>query len=109
MSGRTDRFSGPKPMKVFTYLKARGCADILIAVTDGLKGMEEALEAVFPKTTLQPCIVHLLRQSLDFANWKQRKPLAAVLRLIYTATSADLAGAALDAFERGEWGHRFPT
>lgn len=96
-------------LKVFTDLKTRGCHDILIAVTDGLKGMEEALAAVFPRTTLQTCIVHLLRQSLDFANWKQRKPLAASLRTIYTAPSADLAVAALDAFERGEWGQRFPT
>ena len=96
-------------MKVFTDLKARGCQDILIAVTDGLKGMEEALAAVFPQTTLQTCIVHLLRNSLDFANWKQRKPLAAALRTIYTAPSADLAADALDAFERGEWGQRFPT
>jgi transposase-like protein len=96
-------------MKVFTDLKTRGCQDILIAVTDGLKGMEEALAAVFPRTTLQTCIVHLLRQSLDFANWKQRKPLAAALRTIYAAPSADLALSALDAFERGEWGQRFPT
>ena len=96
-------------MKVFTDLKARGCEDILIAVTDGLTGMEEALAAVFPATTLQTCIVHLLRQSLDFANWKQRKPLATALRTIYTAPNADLALAALDAFERGEWGQRFPT
>jgi putative transposase len=96
-------------MKVFTDLKTRGCQDILIAVTDGLKGMEEALEAVFAQTTLQTCIVHLLRQNLDLANWKQRKPLAAALRTIYTAPSADLAGAALEAFEHGEWGQRFPT
>src|SRR5262245_5702788 len=96
-------------MKVFADLQARGCQDILIAVTDGLKGMEEALAAVFPKTTLQTCIVHLLRQSLDFANWKQRKPLAAALRTIYTAPSADLAVHALEAVERGEWGTRFPT
>jgi putative transposase len=96
-------------MKVFTDLKTRGCQDILIAVTDGLKGMEEALAAVFPQTTLQTCIVHLLRNSLDFANWKQRKPLAAALRAIYTAPSADLAADALDVFERGEWGQRFPT
>jgi transposase-like protein len=96
-------------MKVFTDLKTRGCQDILIAVTDGLKGMEEALAAVFPQTTLQTCIVHLLRQSLDFANWKQRKPLAAALRTIYAAPSADLAQTALDTFERGEWGQRFPT
>ena len=84
-------------MKVFTDLKTRGCQDILIAVTDGLKGMEEALAAVFARTTLQTCIVHLLRQSLDFANWKQRKPLAVALRKIYTAPSADLALAALDS------------
>ena len=63
-------------MKVFTDLKTRGCQDILIAVTDGLKGMSEALAAVFPATTLQTCIVHLIRHSLDFANWKERKPLA---------------------------------
>lgn len=96
-------------MKVFTDLQARGCQDILIAVTDGLKGMEEALGAVFPRTTLQTCVVHLLRQSLDFANWKQRKPLAAALRAIYAAPNADLAVQALDAFEQGEWGQRFPT
>ena len=96
-------------LKVFADLKARGCQDILIAVTDGLKGMEEALVAVFPRTTLQTCIVHLIRQSLDFANWKQRKPLAAALRAIYTAPSAEAALAALDVFERQEWGQRFPT
>lgn len=96
-------------MKVFTDLKTRGGQDMLIAVTDGLKGMEEALAAVFPRTTLQTCVVHLLRQSLDFANWKQRTPLAGALREIYTAPSADLALSALDTFERGEWGQRFPT
>jgi transposase-like protein len=96
-------------MKVFTDLKTRGCQDILIAVTDGLKGMSEALAAVLPATTLQTCIVHLLRHSLDFANWKERKPLAAALRPIYTAASAEAAGAALDAFAAGPWGTRFPT
>ena len=96
-------------MKVFTDLKTRGCQDILIAVTDGLKGMSEALAAVYPATTLQTCIVHLIRHSLDFANWKERKPLAAALRPLYTAASAEAAGAALDAFERGPWGTKFPT
>jgi len=96
-------------MKVFTDLKARGCQDILIAVTDGLKGMSEALAAVLPATTLQTCIVHLLRHRLDFVNWKERKALAAALRPIYTAPSADAAGAALDAFAAGPWGARFPT
>jgi putative transposase len=96
-------------MKVFADLKSRGCHDILVAVTDGLKGMSEALAAVYPATTLQTCIVHLLRNSLEFANWKQRKPLAMALRAIYTAPSADAAMAALDDFERGVWGTRFPT
>lgn len=96
-------------LKVFTDLKTRGCQDILIAVTDGLKGMSEALAAAFPATTLQTCIVHLIRNSLDFANWKERKPLAAALRPIYTAASADAALTALDAFEHGLWGVRFPT
>ena len=96
-------------MKVFTDLKTRGCHDILIAVTDGLKGMSEALGAVYPATTLQTCIVHLLRHSLDFVGWKDRKALAVALRPIYTAASAEAAGAALDAFEAGPWGTKFPT
>jgi len=96
-------------MKVFSDLKTRGCQDILIAVTDGLKGMSEALGAVYPQTTLQTCIVHLIRHSLDFANWKERKPVATALRPIYAAASADAASAALDAFERGPWGRKFPT
>lgn len=96
-------------MKVFSDLKARGCQDILIAVTDGLKGMSEALTAVYPATTLQTCIVHLLRNSLEFASWKERKPLATALRAIYTAPGADAAMTALDDCERGPWGTRFPT
>jgi len=60
-------------MKVFNDMKNRGCNDILIAVTDGLKGMGEALEVVYPQTTLQTCIVHLIRNSLDYASWKDRK------------------------------------
>jgi putative transposase len=95
-------------MKVFTDLKARGCHDILIAVTDGLKGMSEALAAIFPETTLQTCIVHLLRHSLDYASWKERKALAAALRPIYTAPSAEAAAATLATFEGSPWGRRFP-
>jgi putative transposase len=96
-------------MKVFSDLKTRGCQDILIAVTDGLKGMSEALAAVYPQTTLQTCIVHLIRHSLDFANWKERKPMAIALRPIYAAANAEAAAAALDDFERGAWGRKFPT
>ena len=96
-------------MKVFNDLKTRGCNDILIAVTDGLKGMPEALGAVFPATTLQTCIVHLIRNSLDYASWKDRKALAAAIKPIYTAPSAEAAQAELDAFEAGLWGSKFPT
>jgi putative transposase len=96
-------------MKVFNDLKTRGVADILIAVTDGLKGMPEALGAVFPATTLQTCIVHLIRNSLDYASWKDRKALAAAIKPIYAAPSAEAAQAALDAFEQGAWGRKFPT
>ena len=96
-------------MKVFNDLKTRGVGDILIAVTDGLKGMPEALGAVFPATTLQTCIVHLIRNSLDYASWKERKLLAAAIRPIYTAANAEAAQAELDAFERGPWGQKFPT
>jgi putative transposase len=96
-------------MKVFNDLKTRGVEDILIAVTDGLKGMPEALAAVYPATTLQTCIVHLIRNSLDYASWKDRKALAQAIRPIYTAVSAAAAEAALRAFEEGPWGQRFPT
>ena len=96
-------------MKVFNDLKTRGVADILIAVTDGLKGMPEALAAVFPATTLQTCIVHLIRNSLDFASWKDRKALAAAINPIYTAPSAEAALAEVDAFVQGPWGEKFPT
>jgi transposase-like protein len=71
--------------------------------------MEQALGAVFPATTVQTCIVHLIRNSLDYASWKDRKTLATALRPIYAAPSAEAAEAALDAFEAGEWGRKFPT
>jgi putative transposase len=96
-------------MKVFNDLKTRGVGDILIAVTDGLKGMPEALGTVFPQTTLQTCIVHLIRNSLDFATWKDRKALAAAIKPVYTAPSAEAAEAELDAFEQSAWGQKFPT
>lgn len=96
-------------MKVFNEMKTRGVNDILIAVTDGLKGMPEALAAVFPATTLQTCIVHLIRNSLDYASWKDRKSLAGAIRAIYTAVSAEAAQAELDAFAQGPLGQKFPT
>lgn len=96
-------------MKVFNDLRTRGVEDMLIAVTDGLKGMPDALGAVFPATTLQTCVVHLIRNSLDFAGWKDRKALAAALKPIYQAVSAEAAEHALEAFEAGPWGQRYPS
>jgi len=96
-------------LKVFNDLKLRGCQDILIAVTDGLKGMAEALAVVYPRTTLQTCIVHLLRNSLSYAGYRERKALADALKPIYQAVSTEAAEAALADFSEGEWGRRFPT
>src|SRR5260221_9061114 len=96
-------------MKGFNDLKTRGVNAILIAVTDGLTGMTEALGAVFPATTLQTCIVHLISNTLDYASWKARNLLAAAIKPIYTAPTAEAAKADLDAFERGPWGQKFPT
>ncbi|MCB1719391.1 MAG: IS256 family transposase, partial [Candidatus Competibacteraceae bacterium] len=96
-------------LKVFNDLKTRGCQDILIAVVDGLKGLAEAINTVYPKTTVQTCIVHLIRNSLDYASWKDRKLLAAALRPVYTAVNAEAAAQALDEFERGVWGQKYPT
>ena len=73
-------------LRVMTELKNRGVEDILIAVVDGLKGFPEAIAAVFPPTIVQTCTVHLIRNSMDFASWKDRKPIAAELKAIYRAT-----------------------
>lgn len=96
-------------LKVFNDLKMRGVQDILIAVTDGLKGISESLSTIFPATTLQTCIVHLIRNSLDYASWKDRKLVAAALRPVYTALNADTASLALEAFSVGPWGEKYPT
>jgi putative transposase len=95
-------------LKVFNDLRMRGVSDILIAVTDGLTGIGDALAAVFPSTTLQTCIVHLIRNSLGYASWKDRHALAKALRPIYQALNADAAAAELDAFEHSAWGRKLP-
>ena len=89
-------------LRVMNELKARGTQDLLIAVVDGLKGFPEAITTVFPD-----CIVHLIRYSLQFASWKERKPLAKALRAIYGAASAEAAAAELDRFEAGPYGERY--
>src|SRR3546814_1220367 len=90
-------------------LRNRGVEDILIAVVDGLKGFPDAITAVFPETTIQTCIVHLLRNSLDFVSYKDRKPVAAALKDVYRAIDAIAADAALGAFEAGDWGRKYPA
>jgi hypothetical protein len=95
-------------LKVFNDLKTRGTNDILIAVTDGLSGIGDALAAVFPATTLQTCIVHLIRNSLNYAGWKDRPALAKALRPIYQALNADTAATELDAFEGSALGRKLP-
>ena len=96
-------------LRVMNELRNRGTEDILLAVVDGLKGFPEAITAVFPDAIVQTCIVHLLRNSMDFASWKDRKALAAALKDIYRATDADAAEAALTAFEASFWGQRYPA
>ncbi len=95
-------------LKVFNELKTRGCQDILIAVVDGLKGLADAIGTAFPRTTVQTCIVHLIRNSLDYAGWKDRKAVAAALRPIYAAASMQAAEQALQAFADGPWGSKYP-
>ena len=84
-------------------------SDIKVVGVGGLKGMPEALGVVFPATTLQACIVHLIRSSLDYASWKDRKLLTGAIKPIYTAVSTEAAKAELDAFEQGPRSKRFPT
>lgn len=96
-------------LRVMNELRNRGVEDILIAVVDGLKGFPEAINAVFAETTVQTCIVHLLRNSLDFASWKDRKDLARELKSIYGAIDDKAAEAALTTFEGGFWGRKFPA
>ena len=96
-------------LRVMNELKTRGIADILIAVVDGLKGFPEAITAVFPQTVVQTCIVHLIRHSLDFVSWKDRKPAVAALKAIYKAKDAEAGKTALDDFDAGPWGQRYPA
>jgi putative transposase len=95
-------------LKVMNELKARGLNDILIAVVDGLKGFPEAITSVFPQTLVQTCIVHLIRNSLSFVTWKDRKAILPSIKAIYRAESADQARVRLEEFEV-EWGKRYPA
>jgi putative transposase len=96
-------------LRVMNELKNRGVEDIMLAVVDGLKGFPEAITAVFPDAIVQTCIVHLLRNSMEFVSWKDRKALATALKEIYRAVDAKAAETALTAFEAGPWGQRYPA
>jgi putative transposase len=94
-------------LQVVTELKNRGVTDIFIACVDGLKGFPEAIESVFPQTEVQLCIVHLMRHSLNYVGWKQRKEVAADLKLIYTAATDGEAEQRLADFSL-KWDAKFP-
>jgi putative transposase len=96
-------------LRVMNELAARGVSDILIAVVDGLKGFPEAITSVFPQTLVQTCIVHLMRNSLAFVSWQDRKAVAAALKGIYRAANADAAEAALAEFEASPLGQKYLT
>ena len=89
-------------------LQTRGIGDILIAVVDGLTGFTDAIGTVFPRAAVQTCIVHLIRNSMAFVSWKDRKRVMPGLKAIYRAESAAAVEAQLDAFE-AEWGPRYPA
>jgi len=95
-------------LQVVTELKNRGVKDIFIACVDGLKGFPEAIESIFPKTQIQLCIVHMVRHSLNYVSWKQRKEVAADLKTIYQATTVELAERNLEAFAT-KWDASHPS
>jgi transposase-like protein len=94
-------------MGILNELKNRGVQDILLAAVDGLTGFPDAIAAVFPKTEVQLCIVHMVRNSVRFVPYKDRKAITADLKKIYLAPSAELAAAALEEFAAA-WDARYP-
>jgi putative transposase len=95
-------------LQVVTELKNRGVADIFIACVDGLKGFPEAIEVVYPQTAVQLCVVHMVRHSLNYVSWKMRKAVAADLKTVYSAATADEALLRLEEFS-DQWGQDYPT
>jgi len=96
-------------LRIVNELRNRGVKDILIAVVDGLKGFPEAINAAFPQTLVQTCVVHLLRNALAYVSWQDRKPVVAALKPIYQAATVEAAQLALDSFEAGPWGKKYPA
>jgi putative transposase len=95
-------------LQVLTELRNRGVEDVFLVCIDGLKGFPEAIEAVFPQAQVQLCIVHLVRASLNYVSWKQRRQVSAELKEIYGAATEDEAESALDQFER-RWSQTHPA
>jgi len=95
-------------LAVLNDLRRRGVADVLIACVDGLKGFPEAIEATFPQTWVQTCVVHLIRASLRYVNYRDLKKVTSALRPIYTAPNAEAAAAELKRFDEA-WGKRYPA
>src|SRR3954453_18946736 len=95
-------------LAVLNDLRRRGVQDVVISCVDGLKGFPEAIEATFPEAWVQPCIVHLIRASLRYVNYRDRKKVAAALRPIYSAANADQAAVELERFD-SQWGQRYPA
>lgn len=95
-------------MQIVTELKNRGLKDMFIACVDGLKGFPEAIEAVYPETQVQLCMVHMVRHSLKYVSWKRRKEVAIDLKTIYTAATAEQAAVNFEEFSR-KWDSEYPT
>ena len=96
-------------LRVMNELRSRGVEDVLIAIVDGLKGFPEAITAVFPQAQVQICIVHLIRHSLAFVSYKDRKAVAAALKQVYRAKDAETGKRELQAFAEGAWGRKYPA
>lgn len=104
-----DKTEGAKFwLQIITELKNRGVEDIFIACVDGLKGFPEAMAAVFPRTQVQLCVVHMIRNSLTYVAWQDRKAMVGDLRAIYTAANEEAARMALEDF-KDKWDHKYPT
>ena len=95
-------------LSIVTELKNRGIQDVFIFCVDGLKGLPDAINSVYPKSQIQLCIVHMVRNSLKFVPFKDRKEVAADLKKIYTSINEDEARTALNSFKQ-KWDNKYPT
>jgi putative transposase len=94
-------------LNVLTEIRNRGVQDVLIVCCDGLKGLPDAIESTWPQALVQTCVIHLIRASIRYCSWKDRKAITSALRPIYTAVTVEAAADAMDTFEL-EWGDRYP-